>query len=423
MKNRTLRGDRLHIGFFGRRNAGKSSLVNAVTGQAVAIVSDVPGTTTDPVYKAMEMLPLGPVVLIDTAGLDDTSDILGEERKRHAGRVLSRTDLALLVVDARGDDFAFEEELLSRLEKEKIPVIIVVNKIDLEMGETARRWLTGRVFVRVSAVTGRGIDELKRRIKELAPREWEPPFVRDLAHPEEVVVLVTPIDLGAPRGRLIMPQVKALRDILDGDAIPVMCKERELRATLAALREPPALVVTDSQVFPQVAADLPPTVPLTSFSILSIRQKGELGQMVEGVRAVSGLRPGDRVLIAEACTHHPLEDDIGRIKIPRWLNHHVGGELKIDTVPGFDYPDDLEKYSLVVHCGGCTLNRREMLRRQRIAAEHGVPVTNYGVLIAFLKSVFPRALEPFPEFARLFAAGGGEVDRDLARRMAGYTEI
>ncbi|MBN1196693.1 MAG: [FeFe] hydrogenase H-cluster maturation GTPase HydF [Candidatus Aminicenantes bacterium] len=423
MKARTLRGDRLHIGFFGRRNAGKSSLVNAVTGQAVAIVSDVPGTTTDPVYKAMEMLPLGPVVLIDTAGLDDISDILGEERKRHAGRVLSRTDLALLVVDARGDDFAFEEELLSRLEKEKIPVIIVVNKIDLEMGEAARRWLTGRVFVRASAVTGRGIDELKRRIKELAPREWEPPFVRDLVHPEEVVVLVTPIDLGAPRGRLIMPQVKALRDILDGDAIPVMCKERELRSTLAALREPPALVVTDSQVFPQVAADLPPTVHLTSFSILSIRQKGELGQMVKGVAAVSGLRPGDRVLIAEACTHHPLEDDIGRIKIPRWLNHHVGGELKIDTVPGFDYPDDLEKYSLVVHCGGCTLNRREMLRRQRIAAEHGVPVTNYGVLIAFLKSVFPRALEPFPEFARLFSAGGEEVDRDMARRMAGFTEI
>jgi len=423
MKTRTLRGDRLHIGFFGRRNAGKSSLVNAVTGQAAAIVSEVPGTTTDPVYKAMELLPMGPVVLIDTAGLDDTADILGEERKRRAGRVLSRTDLALLVVDAQASDFDFEEALLARLEGEKIPVIIVLNKIDLGMGEPAKRWLTGRVFVRVSATGGGGIEELKRRIKEVAPKEWEPPFLRDLVHPEEVVVLVTPIDLGAPRGRLIMPQVKALRDILDGDAIPMMCKERELRSTLTALREPPALVVTDSQVFPQVAADLPSTVPLTSFSILSIRQKGELGQMVAGVRAVDSLRPGDRVLIAEACTHHPLEDDIGRIKIPRWLNHHVGGELKIDTVPGFDYPEDLAKYRLVVHCGGCTLNRREMLRRQRIAAEHGVPVTNYGVLIAFLKSVFPRALEPFPEFASLFSAGKGQRDRDLARRMAGLTEI
>ena len=423
MKSRTLRGDRLHIGFFGRRNAGKSSLVNAMTGQEAAIVSEVPGTTTDPVYKAMELLPLGPVVLIDTAGLDDSAGDLGEERKRRSGRVLSRTDLALLVVDARAEDFAFEEELLSRLEKEKIPVIIVVNKIDLEMGEAAAKWLVGRVFLRVSAAAGKGIGELKRRIKEIAPREWEPPFVRDLVHPEDVVVLVTPIDLGAPRGRLIMPQVKALRDILDGDAVPVMCKERELRSALAALKQPPALVVTDSQVFPQVAADLPETVPLTSFSILSIRQKGELGQMVEGVRAMRDLRPGDRVLIAEACTHHPLEDDIGRVKIPRWLNHHVGGGLKIDTVPGFDYPEDLEEYKLVVHCGGCTLNRREMLRRQRIAAEHHVPITNYGVLISYLKSVFPRALEPFPEMARLFASRERKRDREMARRMAGMTEI
>jgi len=423
MKTRTMRGDRLHIGFFGRRNAGKSSLINAMTDQPVAIVSDTPGTTTDPVYKSMELSPLGPVVLIDTAGLDDTRDQLGQQRTEKTRRVLSRTDLALLIVDPGSEDFTFEDEWLQVFQKSGLPCILVVNKIDLEMGEAARKWLREKSFVRVSAREGKGIAELKQRVQQVAPRQWEPDFLKDLIHPEDLVLLVTPIDLGAPKGRLIMPQVKALRDILDGDAVPVMCKERELPATLGKLSEKPALVVTDSQVFPQVAADLPEDIRLTSFSILSIRQKGDLRQMVEGVRRIPHLRPGDRVLIAEACTHHPLEDDIGRVKIPRWLHHYVGGELDIETRPGFSYPDDLDTYKLIVHCGACTLNHREMARRQEIAATHGVPITNYGVLIAFLKGVFPRALEPFPELYSLFSSPRGRTERKIRRETAGMTEI
>ncbi|MCP4147488.1 MAG: [FeFe] hydrogenase H-cluster maturation GTPase HydF, partial [bacterium] len=264
MKSKTIRGDRLHIGFFGKRNAGKSSLINAVTGQSAAIVSDTPGTTTDPVFKSMELLPMGPVVLIDTAGIDDLDDQLGELRKQKSAKILARTDLALLVVDCTSIEFSHENKLIQRFEKEKIPFIIVLNKTDTPLSGETRNWLKEKTFVRVSALKGEGIDELKRRIRETAPEKWEPSFLKDLIHPGEVVVLVTPIDLGAPKGRLIMPQVKALRDILDGDGIPVMCKERELTATLRKLREKPALVVTDSQVFPQVAADVPEDILLTS---------------------------------------------------------------------------------------------------------------------------------------------------------------
>ena len=418
MESRALRGDRLHIGFFGRRNAGKSSLINAITGQNVAIVSAVPGTTTDPVFKSMELQPLGPVVLIDTAGIDDRDDALGLERKRKAAEILEKTDLALLVVDATATEFAFETELVEKFSARKIPVILVVNKTDLPWSAEASAWLAGRALVRVSARTGAGIADLVPRILDAAPREWEPPFLRDLIRPGEVVLLVAPIDLGAPRGRLIMPQVKALRDALDGDALPMMVKERELRTALASLKSPPALVITDSQVFPQVAADVPDEILLTSFSILSIRQKGDLRRMVEGVLAVKDLRPGDRVLIAESCSHHPLEDDIGRVKIPRWLNQYVGGGLQIDTVPGSLYPEELARYKLVVHCGACTLSRREMLRRQQIPAERGVPMTNYGVLISFLKAVFPRALRPFPEIYSLFEPRKTVLDPTARRRMA-----
>jgi [FeFe] hydrogenase H-cluster maturation GTPase HydF len=418
MSARTLRGDRLHVGVFGRRNAGKSSLINALSGQDVAIVSEVAGTTTDPVYKSLELQPLGPVVLIDTAGIDDRDDRLGAERKRKAAGVLAKTDLALLVVDAGGTDFSYEDELLEKFASRGVPVIVVANKSDLG-DDAACGWLRGRPRVRVSALSGQGMEELRRRILETAPGQWEPPFLRDLIRPGEVVVLVAPIDLGAPAGRLIMPQVKALRDVLDGDGIPLMCKERELPAALRALRGRPALVVTDSQVFPQVAADVPAEVPLTSFSILSIRQKGDLPRMLQGVLAVERLRPGDRVLIAESCSHHPLEDDIGRVKIPRWLQQRVGGALRIDTVPGGDYPEDLGGYKLVVHCGACTLNRREMLRRQELPAAAGVPMTNYGVLIAYLKGVFPRALEPFPEAVALIAAGPGPG----AQHLPGPTEL
>lgn len=420
---RTIRGDRLHIAVFGRMNAGKSSLINAVTDQPVAIVSEVPGTTTDPVYKAMELLPLGPVVLVDTAGLDDESGELGQQRRDKALRVLAKTDLALLVVDAQCRDLTFERAWLERLKQRSVPTITVVNKIDTGIGEAVKDLIRETPVVRVSARTGDGIAELKNRIQELAPRDWEPPFIRDLIQPGEVVVLVTPIDLGAPKGRLIMPQVKALRDVLDADAMPVMCKERELPATLSALKHPPALVITDSQVFPQVSADVPDEIPLTSFSILSARQKGDLMALVEGARAISRLKTGDRVLIAESCSHHPLEDDIGRVKIPRWLEHFVGGDLRIETVPGAAFPDDLESYKLVVHCGGCTLNRREMLGRMEQAASRGVPITNYGVLIAYVKNVFPRALSPFPDLYNLYKSPVRKVEMRLRRYLAMKSEI
>ncbi|MGI6395124.1 MAG: [FeFe] hydrogenase H-cluster maturation GTPase HydF [bacterium] len=402
MKAATIRGDRLHIAFFGRRNAGKSSLINALTGQEVSIVSDKPGTTTDPVFKSMELLPVGPVVLIDTAGMDDLEDELGEERVKRTEKILAKTDLAIVVIDATGIAGDLEDELIKQADDNKSAVLIVLNKVDKAVSEQVSNWLKEKSFVRVNALNNEGITELKNRIIEIAPTEWEPPFLRDLINPGEQVVFVTPIDLGAPKGRLIMPQVKALRDVLDGDGISMMCKESELDKALKSLKKPPALVVTDSQVFSKVSPIVPESIPLTSFSILSIRQKGDLGEMVKSVMAVESLKSGDRVLIAESCSHHPLEDDIGRVKIPKWLNEKVGGGLKIETVPGCHYPDDLTEYKLVIHCGGCTLNRKEMLRRQSIPKNENIPMTNYGVLISYLQGVFPRALKPFPEVYELF---------------------
>lgn len=424
-KTRTMRGDRLHIGFFGRRNVGKSSLINALTGQISAIVSDVPGTTTDPVFKSMELQSLGPVVLIDTAGLDDDSGTLGDLRIKRTEKIFNKTSLALLVVDGSADNtnFDFEDKILENLERKQIPYIIVKNKEDCGTVGAAKKWLEGKSHIPVSSTSGDGIDELKKRITDIAPTKWEPPFLRDLVMPGDVVVLVTPIDLGAPKGRLIMPQVKALRDVLDADGIPVMCKERELLAALGKLRNKPALVVTDSQVFPQVAADVPEDVPLTSFSILSARQKGNLGELVNGVKTVKNLKPGDPVLIAESCTHHPMEDDIGRVKIPRWLNNFVGGALNIDYAAGADYPENLNRYKLVVHCGACTLNRQEMLWRQETASNQRVSITNYGLLISFIKGVFPRALKPFPELHRLFEQTNFSADHRVKVRMAALTDI
>lgn len=396
MADKTMRGDRLHIAIFGRRNAGKSSLINAMTGQPVAIVSAVPGTTTDPVFKSLELQPLGPVVFIDTAGIDDRDEELGAERKKKAAAVLEKSDVALLVVDASGADFSYESDLLEKFRARAIPVIIVANKIDLANAED-RDWFLDKPYVGVSALNGQGMEELRRRILATAPSQWEPPFLRDLVNAEDIVILVVPIDTGAPKGRLIMPQVKALRDALDAGAIPLSCRESELASALNSLQKKPALVVTDSQAFTYVAGIVPDEILLTSFSILSARQKGDLPALAEGVLALPSLRPGDKVLIAESCSHHPLGDDIGRVKLPLWLNGYVGGGLLIDTVPGSSYPDDLSSYRLVVHCGACTLNRREMMRRQALPAKVGVPMTNYGVLIAFLKNVFPRALRPFPE--------------------------
>lgn len=399
---KTMRGDSLHIGIFGRRNSGKSSLINAITKQEIAIVSAVPGTTTDPVFKGMELLPVGPVMFIDTAGIDDTDGTLGEERVKRTERILAKTDLALLVVPADARTFAFEEQLIASFDKYRIDFVLVLNKADTAPTPELVKWIGDRPVTKVSALKKEGIEELKKAIIATAPKEWEPPFLRDLFEPGDAVLLITPIDRGAPKGRMIMPQAKAIREVLDGHGIVIDITEFEIAAALAALKVRPVLAVTDSQAFEKVAPAVPEDIPLTGFSILSIRQKGNLRAMVEGVIAVKTLKPGDKVLIAESCTHHPMEDDIGRLKLPRWLGEYVGGPLDIHVVPGYDFPDDLSTYKLVVHCGGCTLNRREVLRRQSVPESFGVPMTNYGVLIAFLKGAFPRALKPFPDLYEEF---------------------
>ena len=397
---RTPKAFRLHIGLFGRRNAGKSSLLNALTHQQVSIVSKVAGTTTDPVEKPMEMLPLGPVLFIDTAGIDDVG-ALGAMRVSRTRQVIDRTDVALLVV-AGGEFGSFEERLLEALAAEKVPTIIVWNKADLgapppaTIEAIARR---GIPTVSTVAPEGRGVLQLREALIRTCPEEFvqTPPIVADLVGPGELVVLVVPIDMEAPKGRLIQPQVQTIRDLLDHDACCMVVKDRDLRDALDRLRRPPALVVTDSQAFREVAAQTPPEVKLTSFSILFARQKGDLGQFVEGALAIDRLRPGDRVLIAEACTHHPIGDDIGRVKIPRWLNEHVGGPLEFVTLAGRDFPADLERYRLVVHCGACMWNRREVLSRMLRCRRAGVPMANYGMTIAYTLGIFERALEPFPD--------------------------
>jgi [FeFe] hydrogenase H-cluster maturation GTPase HydF len=405
----TPKGLRLQIGIFGRRNAGKSSVLNALTRQNVAIVSDVPGTTTDPVEKPMELLPLGPVLFIDTAGIDDAGE-LGERRVRKTRAVLDRTDLALVVVDAgRWDEF--EETILEECARRGVVSIVVLNKSDLGEPETSlleRLSHAGTPWVRTVASRGEGVEELRETLVLAVPERAmnPPPMLADLVGPGELAVLVVPIDREAPKGRLILPQVQAIRDLLDGDASAIVVQPSGLRGALARLARPPALVVTDSQAFAQVAADTPPETPLTSFSILLARQKGDLGQLVEGVRAVGRLRPGDRVLVAEACTHHPIGDDIGRVKIPGWLERHVGGRLEFTTIGGNAFPEDLEAYRLVIHCGACMLNRRAVLSRLDRCRRRGVPVTNYGMVIAYTLGLLERALGPFPEALAAFQRPG-----------------
>jgi hydrogenase maturation GTPase HydF len=393
--SRVMTGDRLRISIFGRRNAGKSSLINAFTGQNVAIVSDVPGTTTDPVMKAIELFPVGPAVLIDTAGIDDTGNALGLERVKKSIGYLKKSDMVILVVDASGVAGELEDNVISECLKERIPFVLVLNKSELAISESVKTWLGGKEYISVSALNNEGIDKITRKITELSPDEWEPPFLRDLINPGDVVLMITPIDSSAPKGRMIMPQVRAWRDILDGGGIALSCEPQNLQKTLDSLSVKPALAVTDSQVFSKVAPIVPEDILFTSFSILSIRQKGNLAEMVRAVKTVESLKAGDKVLIAESCSHHSQDDDIARVKIPKWLNDKVGGGLIIDTSAGRDYPENLSDYKLIVHCGACTLNRREMLLRQAIPAEKGVPVTNFGVLISYLHGVFPRALKPF----------------------------
>jgi [FeFe] hydrogenase H-cluster maturation GTPase HydF len=396
----TPKGLRLHIGLFGRRNAGKSSLLNAMTRQEASIVSEIAGTTTDPVEKPMELLPLGPVLWIDTAGIDDQG-ALGDKRVQKTRQVFDRADMGILVVDS-GRWEEFEQGIFRELRERKIPVIVALNKTDIAkppaaLLEELRK--TGTPCVETVACEGRGALELREALVEVAPEDFLRPraIAADLVPPGEMAVLVVPIDLEAPKGRLIVPQVQTMRDLLDGDAYCLVVKERELRAALGRLNRPPALVVTDSQAFAQVAADTPPEVKMTSFSILMARQKGDLRQFVEGALRIERLRPGDRVLVAEACTHHPIGDDIGRVKIPRWLKQYVGGALRIDPTRGHDFPAELGEYRLVVHCGACMWNRREMLTRMARCRRAGVPICNYGMTIAYTLGIFDRALGPFPE--------------------------
>lgn len=398
------RGVRLHIGLFGRRNAGKSSLLNALTRQEVSIVSAQAGTTTDPVEKPMELLPLGPVLFIDTAGIDDVG-ALGAQRVERSRQVLDRCDLGVLVVPA-GDFGPFEADLLAELRTRNVPVVITFNQRDLgaPSPELLQRLRDERIpTVSTAAHRGEGVLDLREALVRAAPSGFldTPALVSDLVPPGELAVLVVPIDKEAPKGRLILPQVQTLRDLLDGDAFALVVKERELRDALGRLRAPPALVVTDSQAFLKVAGDTPPEIPLTSFSILFARLKGDLIAFTDGALAIDRLRGGSRVLIAEACTHHPIEEDIGRVKIPRWLTQYVGGKLEITHVQGHDFPADPTGYDLVVHCGGCTHNRREMLSRIARCRQQGVPITNYGMCIAYSLGIFDRALRPFPgAFAR-----------------------
>ena len=390
--NATPSGNRTHIGIFGRRNAGKSSLINALTGQKLAIVSDIKGTTTDPVSKAMELLPLGPVVLIDTPGLDDEGE-LGAKRIEKAMQVLRKTDIALLVADAAEGLDGADRALIERIRAMQMPYLVVYNKCD----EADCPVEDAQHSACVSALTGRGIHALKERIAHLTPEGGEKKLLGDLLSPGDVVVLVVPVDESAPKGRIILPQQQALRDVLDAHATAVVCQDTDLKRTLEGLGAKPRMVVTDSQAFASVSRDTPRDVPLTSFSILMARYKGYLDAALRAMPAVEGLADGDTVLIAEGCTHHRQCNDIGTVKIPRWLRAHSGKDIAIKTCSGTEFPDDLSEFKLVIHCGGCMLNEREVLYRMREAERQGVPFINYGLLIAHMQGILERAIEVLPK--------------------------
>ncbi len=407
--NETPKGNRLQIALFGRTNVGKSSLLNLIVGQDISITSPIAGTTTDVVEKAMELLPVGPVLFLDTAGLDDRSS-LSILRLKKTQNVFERADIVILVIEP--DIWTdFEEEVLLEAEKRKIPAIVVINKIDI--GEPSPQFLSRlservKRVVPVSSVSLEKRDDylesLKRYLLEVCPDDFVnvPPLIGDLLSSGGLALLVIPIDLEAPKGRLILPQVQTIRDALDNDAAAMMVKERELSHALGLLNVPPDLVVCDSQVVLKVSADTPAEIPLTTFSILFARNKGDLVAMARGAANIENLKPGDRVLIAEACSHHPVQDDIGRVKIPRWLRQYVGSDLEIDVSAGRDYPENLRDYAIIIHCGSCMLTRREMMGRIQRAREAGVPVTNYGVAISYLQGVLKRVLSPFPAALNAF---------------------
>lgn len=394
--NSTPSAERLHIGIFGKRNAGKSSLINAITGQSLAIVSDIKGTTTDPVSKAMELLPLGPVVMSDTPGLDDVG-VLGQMRISKTYQVLNKTDIALLVIDGSIGMSKEDEALLEVIKEKKIPYLIVVNKMD-EMREEMEE---SRERIYVSANSKLNIEKLKERIGNLIPKEEKKrPLVADLLKPLDFVVLVVPIDASAPKGRLILPQQQTIRDIIEAGAVSIVVKDTELKETLEKLGQKPRLVITDSQAFSEVAKQTPDDVPLTSFSILFARYKGDLWEAVKGARAIENLKDGDTILMAEGCTHHRQCEDIGTVKIPNWIrNYTKGKDIHIETCSGTEFPNDLSKYQLIVHCGGCTLNEREMKYRIRCAVDQGIPITNYGIFIAYMKGILERSIEPLNLFS------------------------
>lgn len=386
--NDTPSADRIHIGFFGCRNAGKSSVVNAITGQELAVVSDTPGTTTDPVMKAMELLPLGPVMIIDTPGFDDEGE-LGELRVKKTKTILNRTDIALLVVDSTTGQKPADKQLISIFQEKQIPYLIIKNKSDL-LEQIPQ---PGENELYVSAVTKDGIELCKETIGHMVSvEEMKLRIVGDLIKPKDFVLLVVPIDKAAPKGRLILPQQQTIRDILEADATAVVVKENEVRETLENLGKKPSLVITDSQVFAQVATDVPDDIPLTSFSILMARYKGYLETAVKGVEAVQNLKDGDRVLISEGCTHHRQCDDIGSVKIPRWLREYTGKDIQIELSSGREFPEDLSPYALVIHCGGCMLNEREVKYRMKCAEDQGIPFTNYGITIAYMKGILKRSI-------------------------------
>ena len=392
--------ERVHISFFGCRNAGKSSLVNAVTGQAVSVVSEVKGTTTDPVSKTMELLPLGPVVITDTPGFDDAGG-LGSLRVERTRQILRRTDLAVLVVDSAAGLQETDRELLRLFGERNIPFLVAMNKQDL-----CRTVPEDDRTVAVSALTGEGVRELKERMARLLPgRAAEKRLIADLVRPADCVVLVCPIDESAPKGRLILPQQHAIRDLLEAGALPLVTRETELPDALSALAAPPRLVVTDSQAFRAVAPRVPEEIPLTSFSILMARYRGFLETAVRGVAALRSLRDGSRVLMAEGCTHHRQCNDIGTVKIPRWLREHTGRAIEIDTCSGPDFPEDLSPYAAVIHCGGCMITEKEVQARREMAEAQGVPFTNYGLVIAHITGVLERSLRLFPEIHALLGEG------------------
>ena len=404
--NQTPASERVHISFFGKRNAGKSSVINAVTGQDLAIVSSVMGTTTDPVYKTMELLPLGPVMVIDTPGIDDEGELVAL-RVRKSYQVLNKTDIAILVIDSTAGKGEEELELIHRFHKKGIPYLIVYNKIDLlsteKIKDLAMSVRAGEVLV--SASDGMNIQELKEKIASLKPEDTHKyPLIQDLIEPLDLVILVVPIDKAAPKGRLILPQQQTIRDILERGALSLVVRDTELKSTLdhcLAQGACPKLVVTDSQAFARVSKDVPENITLTSFSILFSRYKGELEIQLKGIVALSSIEDGDRILIAEGCTHHRQCGDIGTCKMPEWIRNYTGKKTVFEFTSGTEFPDDVSSYKMVVHCGGCMLNEREMKYRIACCQDQGVPITNYGILIAQVTGILKRSLGPFPEMQKL----------------------